>query len=327
LARVRRCLLTPENKAAYDRQLKTQGAAASESVDIPVILPVAPSSSSTDAHFPALLQNTKLPAGETVKVGSASSLKGIRSKRDRSPFLLSMFGWITGGLAALGVGAWLVGSGLIGDQGVPEQDKIASQASNSPEPGSNSTPAGTAADNPSKGPASGNGIRTEPPADPGNPPRVAQPETGDTTIAPNNKATGLKGGKGEPRATAPTMALISSVKAALAAGKILEWELSSDQGSRQAFRLVPRQGALLIGFAVSESSEKTIQAITPIYFSERGAFNGRSIGGPVLAPKTMVARPGYAVGEIEVSSHRADELSAADVHEGQVERLRSNGPL
>ena len=66
---------------------------------------------------------------------------------------------------------------------------------------------------------------------------------------------------------------------------------------------MPEQGGLLLGFDVA-SDETKILAVRPIFITAKGQITGRWCGANTanVKPKRVLAKPGYAVGAINVKA-------------------------
>jgi hypothetical protein len=70
---------------------------------------------------------------------------------------------------------------------------------------------------------------------------------------------------------------------------------------REAFSVVPEQGALLIGFDVNVDDAK-IAGLRPIFLTAEGHATGRWCGVAKAKPQRIVAKAGYAVGAVNVQA-------------------------
>ena len=126
LARARRCLLVDEKKAVYDQQLratlKAGSAAGAQAVQPPVIAAQAP----TPVVEPQVVQPTVVPSSSAQSNAQASSGLNLDVKtdpdarkktknREKKELIWGLISWISGGLAAVGVSAFLIGSGMLGN--------------------------------------------------------------------------------------------------------------------------------------------------------------------------------------------------------------------
>jgi len=119
LARARRSLLVEEKKIAYDTALRAQlgGAVAAtvptiagspaivgaQAVEPPVIQPTI-----VDSDVGAWDATNASSTGPQITVRSDPNAREKTKSREKKQLLLSLVGWVSGGLAALGVGAFLL---------------------------------------------------------------------------------------------------------------------------------------------------------------------------------------------------------------------------
>ncbi len=121
LARARRCLLVPEKKREYDQQLRQSLSSAPPALKSPGSVPIA---MSTSVEPPPAM-----PVADHEPVDSVIHGMGIKSdlnaranikKRERKQFVFGAVSWVSGALAAIGLGAALLGSGFLGVNSIPE---------------------------------------------------------------------------------------------------------------------------------------------------------------------------------------------------------------
>jgi hypothetical protein len=96
--------------------------------------------------------------------------------------------------------------------------------------------------------------------------------------------------------------LAEKIKAAIAQKKT---SMTATSGTRRGSSNVPDDGALLIGFEVSEFGwrGKSVKALDPIFLTNQGVFRGE-MRGKHSKERTVVQAPaGYAVGALNVYSH------------------------
>ena len=97
-------------------------------------------------------------------------------------------------------------------------------------------------------------------------------------------------------------ALAEKIKTAIAEKRILKTEVA---GNRAGPANVPEDGALLIGFELSEFKWKglSVKALDPIFLTAEGIFRG-AMRGKHSKQRTVVQAPdGYAVGALNVYTH------------------------
>jgi hypothetical protein len=112
----------------------------------------------------------------------------------------------------------------------------------------------------------------------------------------------LAQGKGDDKKpTMPGPAFYAAIAKAIKEKKTSDTEMVG--GKDKAFRDVPRKGALLIGFEVSYFTDRTVvRALRPIYHTSSGKQQGGIYGSPTRLAESVVAKKGYAVGEISVKA-------------------------
>ena len=113
LSRARRCLLTPEKKVAYDAQL-------AEKVNVPnaLVQPQEPFRSENATPEVSVQFNEKKSRTE-FGIRKDPNEKKKAKKRQQKQLIWSIASWVSGGLCAVGVAAWLINSGFL-DQFKPE---------------------------------------------------------------------------------------------------------------------------------------------------------------------------------------------------------------
>ena len=130
LARARRCLLVEEKKAIYDQQLKAKlGSVATGSLagapvieSPPIANAVPPSAVPVPIVEPAVVDSSidgsdvsgSINAGVKLDVRTDPNARLKTKRREKKQLIWSLVSWVSGGLAAVGVGAFLLGSGILG---------------------------------------------------------------------------------------------------------------------------------------------------------------------------------------------------------------------
>ena len=130
LARARRCLLNAEKKAQYDAQLRQE----LQSPDTPESIPR--SGLAPPPVIPSVTPEIVTPeivSAEVVAAEVVAAEVGIRvdadarsktKKRERKQLAWSLFGWLSGAVAAVGVSAFLIGSGWLPNLNVAENEQV-----------------------------------------------------------------------------------------------------------------------------------------------------------------------------------------------------------
>jgi hypothetical protein len=126
LARARRCLLVKEKKLLYDQQLRSKlqkaekaNVAAVANQSAQAINPIAKDNSRSSLEIPEP-QIVKPSGGFKIKSDPNAAKK--KKKREKNELMLTLLGWVSGALAAVGVSAWLIGSGMLGNIGINPND-------------------------------------------------------------------------------------------------------------------------------------------------------------------------------------------------------------
>lgn len=125
LARARRCLLVEEKKLAYDQELKVRLGQPDTSVVAstskpPVVVSEVPVEVVPTQVVPTVVPSKHEPgskqifeADEVIGVRSDPNARKRTKKRERKQLAWTLISWVSGGLAAVGVGALLINSGLL----------------------------------------------------------------------------------------------------------------------------------------------------------------------------------------------------------------------
>lgn len=336
LARARRCLLMPEKKAEYDVDLR-----ATMSQPVPPSLPASPveiapspvaptiEASVVDAVTVPIIQPTTVPsstdsmAPEYASDNSKSSPSiGIRAdvnaraktkKRENKQFLWSILGWISGGLAALGIGAALIGSGIIQipkGKEVENVDPIVQL--NPPDKGSNTTPQNPIDSTNEIVDPKIEELPSDPPKDPNDGPDVSvasNEPSGWFNPDPFEHQFNLANLASYPKAEPSSFGVFGDVKLGLRDKKTVPLEQSSIANG-DLIRVTPESGAIVIGLALTTDKDGHVASIRPIFHDGLHAFGGNAIGSAISRstietgkePVVAIAKPGFAVGEIDVSA-------------------------
>jgi hypothetical protein len=103
----------------------------------------------------------------------------------------------------------------------------------------------------------------------------------------------------DPDHTPLTAAVAKKIQAAVAAGNTIDVRPVRVGPNSEFFRDLPADGGVLIGFDVSLSST-SIQGLYPLFLTSKGKVNGRRHGYYVEKKLHLEAKPGYAVGRIQM---------------------------
>jgi hypothetical protein len=107
--------------------------------------------------------------------------------------------------------------------------------------------------------------------------------------------------------------LADKIKAAIAAGTTALTPASREKEAKDKPTEVPGEGAVLIGFELSEFAwrGKSVKCLEPIYLGRDGVFHGMSRGKHSRDRQTVQAADGFAVAGVNVQSH--DRIGAFQV--------------
>lgn len=322
LAVARRCLLMPDQREAYDQQLRME--TTDSTPDTPE--PSFPGLNDTKKRSSAARKPQPKPGGNSpVQVTADASMRKKRQQQEKKQMTLSVIGWIGGGVAAVIVSGILISTGVIPGlnqkQPVdPDPIQVAnkdSKSSATEQKPKNTDPKPSAVTPPTRNPKTNPRETVDPPPEtkpqPETKPRTPNDPGNSTTTQPEiqpAKITDINDPnyvwdqfklKDYPRASAQAQALISSVKSATASRQIRRHAASSQNGGNSDYELSFQDG-ILIGLALSPYRDGKIRTIAPITLHQNQVKIGRELGRQYNAKTFLVARPGYAVGEIEVST-------------------------
>lgn len=302
LAIARRCLLVPEQKQAYDDELR-QSMTTEES--IPAASPVV---SVKVAEEPAVQAPNF--ATSSVAVSADASMREKRKKREQSQLVLGMVGWIGGGLAAVGVCAALIYFGVIPGFG-KKNNKVAAIDPIKEDPGKSNI----------KSPSDKDGQQNrKPPRNNNNHPRNNNNSTNNNQNTGGNPANPNKNVVNDPRhADFPwtrqnlnrypppgpsARRLLSLAGDAVKKDQIHRLGISNPTDGNAEFQLLSGNH-LLVGLALSQANDGSIKSFSPLQRGLNGIRIGQEYGRHRSSTRTfLLAKPGYAVGAIEVSTER-----------------------
>ena len=304
LARARRCLLVGEKKAAYDQQLRATLAASSGAYGAGApaasAQAVPPAAATAPAVRPIVVDASP---GNSGLAGQGSSGVGLNVRtdpnarrktknREKKQLIWGLVSWISGGLAAVGLGAYLIGSGIIGGKPNPNIDDPAVVIGHkTPKP-----------DRPSPSPPKPQ------PAVPDLPkPELPKPDLPKPELpkpVPPSLETPVVWTLDEvakyPKLTWAGRQLLKSVAADLSRDKVgrLGSSAPSTAGSNGVTEKIdrPKQPGFMIGVSYLLDSDLKVKNLQPVFRTTKSI-----IGGDLSNSESLLAKPGYAVSEVQVS--------------------------
>jgi predicted flap endonuclease-1-like 5' DNA nuclease len=314
LARARRCLLVRGKKVQYDAQLRAklesrstvskgppsappmarQVVRTAPTQPNPTLNPNAGSSESPSVK-PAVVP-ASVPSSSGLGIQADVNARANSKRRERKRMWWGMFGWISGAVAAIGVSAALLGSGLLGDFGKrkkivdPTRNANALEANNN-QVEKNIAQPGAPALEPGKRNKAGNSSLTR-----------------KESISSKLQLVEftLENLSAYPQANPADFAVFGEVRQRLREEKTVNFE-SSAPSKDVRFLLLPEDTGILIGLAASTDREKNLTWVRPVFHNGFQAFTGTGVGknnpGKIgTGAFVSIGKPGYAVGGIEVST-------------------------
>ncbi len=282
LAVARRRLLTVEQKQEYDNQLRA-------GFDGPALLPTG---------------------SQVIKTDPNSRQK--QARRERRAVAWGLIGWVAGAIAAVGVGGFIVTSGIIPGVGIskliPDSQSASGpstsgvdSAANSNDNSPNLSPANSPTDTTATG-ATNSELDDRPPTSPANVPRESGTRPPAVNLAarfPLYKGPGDFGKHRKPDSN--SIKLIGQVAGAVEPAKFEFFGQTIDEkiGNRD-YRELAKGGGLLIGVIVSQFQNGDLKSLQPVFLERDGAQVGKEFGVP-LNRHLILAQPGFAVGSLEVA--------------------------
>ena len=325
LARARRCLLDDQKKAAYDNQLRAGLAASSVPVapanappvqppiaQPPVAQPIVDSAQGVPQVSPQPQRQAQQRQAQAspvnIGVRTDPNARQRTRKREKKQLIWGLISWVSGGLAAVGVGAFLIGSGILGNISGknPDPDNSTSVV----EKDSNGDK--EIVDKPITIKTTTNDSVAVVPADsvPNSRRALKDPEATDSSEA--TEATDSSESKRfemplawtldnvakYPQPSSAERSLLLRVAADFAQDRVGKLESSAPStagagGVRQMITGLKRPG-IMIGVSYLLDSDFNIKKLQPVFRT------ASSINRIALAD-SLLAKPGYAVGEMEVS--------------------------
>lgn len=295
LAVARRCLLMPEQKEAYDNELRQSietvnpvlQAAPAASVDAPFANPTAPAAVVT-------------PNPDLIAVTADTSLREKRKKREKNQLLIGMVGWIGGGLAAVAVCAALIHFGIIPGFGTKDPKIAGLEPKNDGPPTTNNNTRPNRNQSNRKSPDNNSNTQKPGGNDRTNPPDrnvIDDPRHPDFVWTRNNLNR-------YPAPNPSTQNLLKLIGDAVAGEKVHQLGLSSSDNQSAEYQLLSGNH-LLVGLTLSLARDGSIKTLAPLQQGPRGVRAGQEYGRNRTPSRIyMLAKPGYAVGAIEVSTER-----------------------
>jgi len=327
LARARRCLLMPEKKQEYDKELRL-----SQSSALPPVLPPALGVPVKNTAYPASepevpvavirgsseLKSAVPLAGETpdaYDIQSGDHSLANSKKREFKKSLLVGFALLSGGVAAVGVSAALISSGVLGT--APQEDAVDGSSGKSivdSQPATSVPPVATvdppradvskvdsAEDNvgTSEMVAGGDTEAVKP---------VVEPVESPPVVASKQPEYTLENLTGYPKQIPSLMGVFGEAKRFIVEKKISLLG-APPRSSEQVIEVVPDGGALVIGLALSMDDEGNVLSVCPVYHTGFRAFAGDAFGrdgseavsGAEGDSVFFLAKPGYALSGLEFS--------------------------
>ncbi len=291
LAIARRCLLVPEQKQDYDEQLR-------QAESQPQLTKTTPVISAMDLGSP----NSSPSSTRSVAVTADPSLREKRQKREKNQMAMSLVGWFGGGLAAVALCAALIQFGVLpgfGKKQTSSDDRLVSNIDLEPKTKTETAPKFQPSKNrPAK-----------------NRPAKLNQKSPDSAEKTNKSANENASDPSRPdfqwrRASlhlypAPdTVAqnLLALVGKSVADQKTHRYDASGTQGGNSEYQWLSGKH-LLVGLALSPAQDGTIRTMAPLQLSVNGIHFGQEYGRIQSKQRTLLlAKPGYAVGAMEVST-------------------------
>ena len=330
LARARRCLLVEEKKLAYDAALRAQLDGAGTATVVPTIVD-SPEIGAAQAD-PPIIQPTVVEAdaigsnpsssfssGPQLEVRSDPNAREKTRSREKKQLLLSLVGWVSGGLAALGVGAFLLATGIL-TPGGPDDDGDDDKggnteliASNTDEKSNDSDSDNNASNN-----SNSNHLATKSETDTGTNGSLTNNSSNnktdnhksdtDPSFSSNPTPTfevpvvwTLDNASEYPKPNSAERALFVRVARRVSQKRIGKLESSAPStagtnGIKQTFSGLEKTGGIMIGVSYLLDSDHKLKNLQPV-FRTRNSLGSALVNGA----ESLIAKPGYAVGEIQAS--------------------------
>ena len=324
LARARRCLLMPDKKREYDGELRLAQRPSIPMAAVPPAIPPelcypnpeAAHEATITVVAPAVIPGSRdMRSGVPISGEDADAIDiqaGTQSladakKKEFKKLLVMGLAWLSGGVAAVGVGAALLSSGVLGTQGqvleVEGGDELPVAEAKLPAPpelidGGVNTPKVDEPDGsgvPDEALVDSGSVEVKPP----NEPSITEPALPQYT---------LKNLTAYPKQVPSLMGVFGEAKRCIVEKKTARLgppPLSTDE----VIEVIPDGGAIVIGLSLTTDEKDNVLSICPVYHTGFRAFAGKAFGrgGKDTAASSagdsvlFLAKPGYALSGIELS--------------------------
>ncbi|MFK7768631.1 MAG: hypothetical protein AB8B55_15525 [Mariniblastus sp.] len=226
---------------------------------------------------PAAAQAFVAPVPAVGVRADGNARKKIR-KRERKQLIWMLGSWIAGGVAAVGMAAYLVTSGVVPNPWADvEPDEVVQVKVVGETEGAGQANRDVARKN------------------------KVDSKLKNRTSDPANKVVWDEAKiRSYERPGSVTLDLLAKIDEGIKFGKTVRFKPSQINAGESEVLFVAKPGRLVIGFAYSTDSKGKIRALQPILLSGKKAYVAGKIGGSQI--KYVVAQPGYAVGAMKVSS-------------------------
>ena len=335
LARARRCLLMAEKKREYDEELRISQSTAVPlaAVAVPPAIPPALGRTADPAVHgssePAIavsvipdssgLRSAVPLSGEDVAdfgIQSGTHSLADAKKKEFKKLLLMGFAWLSGGVAAVGVAAALISSGILGTQqpvepaegeGELELPIVVAQPTTIPalpveevDPPAGGSPEGALG---SPGSVAGsNSDVVKPTSEPEQPAPEMKP------VEPELPQYTLKNLAGYPKQVPSLMGVFGEAKRCIVEKKISLLG-ATPLNSEEVIEVIPDGGAIVIGLSLTTDDQGGVLSICPVYHTGFRAFSGDAFGrggnetsvAGEADSVLFLAKPGYALSGFEFS--------------------------
>ena len=337
LARARRCLLMAEKKQEYDEELRIAQAPsvplaevavppampsalgqsalnAADGVPIPVVAPaVIPGSREIRSAVPFSGEG-----GDAFDIQAGAHSLADAKKKEFKKLLLMGFAWLSGGVAAVGVAAALLSSGILGTQQGedPSGDDVGRELPvvEAPLPALPELPLDEVDPlqvdplqvDSMEGKVGSDEVVASTDSD------VVKP-SGDSSdsspaVEPAKSQYTLKNLTGYPKQVPSLMGVFGEAKRCIIEKKISLLGVPP-LSSEEVIKVIPDGGAIVIGLSLAVDKKRGVFSISPVYHTGFRAFAGDAFGrggtDPLASvteePVLFLAKPGYALSGVELS--------------------------
>ncbi len=249
-----------------------------DSIEPPTIPVISPTVSSSRNQRPSRKQAVGRQSNIGIRADDNARKKIQR--RERKQLVWTLVSWVSGGVAAVGVAAYLIGAGFVPS---PFQARV------------NDSPETIAPDAGDSGSSFGKSK---------NSPARSKPKDLTKKNRTNDKANQVVWNESEikayPKPGEKTVALVNKIDRAVKRGKTIRFEPSLIEGGDRETVVVPKPARLVIGFAYTTHQDGKIRDVQPVLLDKRLAYVAGRMGNDPSA-KYVVAKPGYAVGAVKLS--------------------------